>query len=143
MEAKVPCVPKSTLRAEYLVTSVCRYPGNNTETECARSKAFVARFVPKRKSLSRRTPAAAKSTCSMMWCSVMWVKNPAARVSAGAERPANAATGFSGVAKLENTKLYQTTYGFSFRIVFSKRIGGRTSPNFQQRITLKPGNSFI
>jgi hypothetical protein len=59
----------------------------------------------------------------MMWCKVICVKKPAARVKAGAESPANAATGFSGVAKLEKTRLYQTTSGFNCRMVLSRRTG--------------------
>jgi hypothetical protein len=94
--------------------------------------------VPNRNSFSRRTPVAAKSTCSMIWCSVICVKKPAALVNAGAKSPANAAAGFSGVAKLENTRLYQTTSGFSCRMVFSRRTGVARLPNLQQRITLNP-----
>ena len=60
---------------------------------------------------------------------------------AGVERPANAAIGFSGVAKLEKTRLNQTTSGFSLRMVFSRRTGLDMLPNFQHRITLKPGSS--
>src|SRR5580658_3124438 len=141
MDANVPCVPSNTFRAEYLVFNVVRKWGRRTETECAFSKALVARLVPNRNSLSLRTPAAAKSTCSMMWCRVICVKKPAARVRAGAESPANAANGSLGVAKLEKTRLYHTTSGFNFRIIFKRRTGDFRLPNFQQRITLNPGSS--
>ena len=62
---------------------------------------------------------------------------------AGAESPANAANGFSGVAKLEKTRLNHTTSGFNLRIVFNRRTGVARLPNFQQRITLKPGSSEL
>ena len=64
-----------------------------------------------------------------------------ARVSAGADRPANAVTGLSGVAKVEKTRWYQTTSGFNLRIVFNSRAGFDKPPNFQQRIMLNPGSS--
>ena len=62
----------------------------------------------------------------------MCVKKPAARVNAGAESPANAATGFSGVAKLEKTRLYQTISGLIWRIVLISRTGLLRLPNFQR-----------
>ena len=44
---------------------------------------------------------------------------------AGVKRPAKAAIGFSGVAKLEKTRLNHTTSGFSLRMVFSRPHWGR------------------
>src|ERR1035441_3719001 len=142
MEAKVPCGPSNTLRAEYFAINVLRKLGSRTETECAFNNAMVARLLPILKSLACRTPAAEKSTFSMMWCKVICVKKPAARVRAGADSPANAANGFLGVAKLEKTRLYHTTSGFNCRMVFNRRTGVERLANFQQRITLNPGNSF-
>ena len=46
-----------------------------------------------------------------------------------------------GSCKAGKTRLNQTTSGLNWRMVFKRRTGVDTLPNFQQRMTLNPGSS--
>ena len=66
---------------------------------------------------------------------------PQARTRAGVVRPVKAAIGFSGVAKLEIDEIEPHDIRLQLADRVQQTHGVDRLPNFQQRITLKPGSS--
>ncbi len=64
-------------------------------------------------------------------------EEPGSAREGGRREAEECGNGLSGVAKLEKTRLNQTTSGLILRMVLSRRTGVDTLPNCQQRITLK------
>ena len=116
MEANIPCVPRRTFCAAYFDTNVRSKP----EAEQRRSRLQQRARGQMRADTEYLLASNSGGREIHMFEDVMQRNvrvEPAARVRAGADKPAKAASGFSGVAKLEKTRLYQTTSGLILRIV--------------------------